>query len=136
LANDVTLLSALGEVVTIQIDLVNAEHIGEIMRQEFNDSEEQGLYIDNMILQRILDHHNHNYVEIFDKIAELTGEYEAIEGVTALIRLKYDNEPIEVTVQLLGGKPPQLMQVTDQEHYFQLVQLIQARWQFARSRMM
>ena len=136
LAQDITLLGALGELVTIQIDLIGVNQSAELLKEVFNDSEDIGLYINNMILQRIMDHKNYDYQTIFEKIVELTGEYESIDSVTALLRISYLNTPVEITVQLLGNhQPPSLVQITDQSHYFDLVQLIQTRWQFARSRM-
>ncbi|MHA2091976.1 MAG: hypothetical protein ACW98K_14075 [Candidatus Kariarchaeaceae archaeon] len=132
LAQDVMLLSSLGEIVTIQIDLVGVERVTNALQSEFNDSEKNGLYVDNMILQRIMEDQILDYLYIFNKIIEITGEYESIDSITALVRMMYGNEPIEVTVQLAGDtRAPQLMQVTDQSLYFNLINLVQTRWAMA-----
>ncbi len=132
LAQDVMLLSSLGEIVTIQIDLVGVERVTNSLQSEFNDSEKNGLYVDNMILQRIMEDQILDYLYIFNKIVEITGEYESIDSITALVRMMYGNEPIEVTVQLAGDtRAPQLMQVTDQSLYFNLINLVQTRWAMA-----
>ncbi|MHA2404685.1 MAG: hypothetical protein ACXADH_16920 [Candidatus Kariarchaeaceae archaeon] len=132
LAQDVMLLSSLGEIVTIQIDLVGVERVTNALQSEFDDSEKNGLYVDNMILQRIMEDQILDYLYIFNKIIEITGEYESIDSITALVRMMYGNEPIEVTVQLAGDtRAPQLMQVTDQSLYFNLINLVQTRWAMA-----
>ena len=132
LAQDVMLLSSLGEIVTIQIDLVGVERVTNALQSEFNDSEKNGLYVDNMILQRIMEDQILDYLYIFNRIVEITGEYESIDSITALVRMMYGNEPIEVTVQLAGDtRAPQLMQVTDQSLYFNLINLVQTRWAMA-----
>ncbi|MDH5644489.1 MAG: hypothetical protein OEZ01_00690 [Candidatus Heimdallarchaeota archaeon] len=132
LANDVTLLSALGEVVTIQIDLIGSERVENTLKTHFNDSESDGLYIDGMILQRIMENNYIDYLQIFEKIAEITGNYEAIDSITALIRIHVRENPVEVTVQLIGdGKQPQLMQTTDHKKFFDIINIIQAKWQIA-----
>ncbi|MHA2248824.1 MAG: hypothetical protein ACXAD7_00615 [Candidatus Kariarchaeaceae archaeon] len=132
LANDVMLLGSLGEVVTIQIDLIGVERVADALRSAFSDSEKDGLYIDGMILQRILETQVLDYQAIFDKIIEITGDYESIDSITALVRIMYGDESIEVTVQLTGDRhAPQLMQVTDQSIYFNLINLIQTRWAMA-----
>lgn len=127
------LLSSLGEVVTIQIDLIGVDNVSSMLREEFDDSEKEGLYVDNMILQRIMDGQILDYEKIFDKIVEITGEYESIDSITALIRMMYKDDPVEVTVQLIGGNDPQLLQATDHKHYFELSTAIQTRWQFAKN---
>ncbi|MHA2169067.1 MAG: hypothetical protein ACXAB7_04050 [Candidatus Kariarchaeaceae archaeon] len=132
LAQDVMLLSSLGEIVTIQIDLVGVERVTNALQSEFDDSEKNGLYVDNMILQRIMEDQILDYLYIFNKIIEITGEYDSIDSITALIRMMYGDEPIEVTVQLAGDtRAPQLMQVTDQSLYFNLINLVQTRWAMA-----
>ena len=80
LASDVMLLTTLGDVVTVQIDLLIERSVSDLLSEEFNDSEKNGLFIDNMILQRINETHLINYQDIFDKIIEITGDYESIEG--------------------------------------------------------
>jgi len=131
LTRDVSLLPALGEVVTIQIDLSSGHLIAEELQEVFNDSEEDGLYIDNMILQRILENKHYDYYRILEKIVDIAGDSDIIDSIIALIRIDYEGQPVEVTLQLLGdGRPPQMVQITDQQHYFQLIQLIQTRWQF------
>ena len=137
LTRDVSLLSALGDVVTIQIDLIGGNLVADQLREEFFDSEEKGLYIDNMILQRIMEDREYDYFAILDRIVEITGDEESIDSITALIRMGYQGRPVEVTLQLLGdGTPPALVQITDQDHYFELVRLIQTRWQFILARSM
>jgi hypothetical protein len=132
LANDVMLLSTLGDVVTVQIDLVGVKPVADLLNEEFNDSEAKGLYIDNMILQRINENHIIDYKEVFDKIIEITGDYDSIEGVTALIRVQFQSSPIEVTIELDGkNRSPQLLQVTDQSVYFNLLNMIRTRWAIA-----
>ncbi len=132
LANDVMLLGALGEVVTIQIDLIGVERVANALKEEFNDSERNGLYIDGMILQRILENQILDYQSIFHKVCEITGEYDSIDSVTGLIRIMYKDDPIEITIQLTGDRrAPQLMQTTDQSLYFNLIALIQHRWHIA-----
>ena len=126
------LLSSLGQVVTIQIDLVGVEYVSDVMREYFNDSENQGLFIDNMILQRVMEEKLYDYHEIFEKIVEISGDYDSIEGVTALIRIQYQDHQVELTLQLTGHtRGPQLLQVTDQSIYFPLMNLIQPRWAMA-----
>jgi len=132
LANDTILLSSLGQVVTIQIDLVGVEYVKDLLQEYFNDSEGNGIFIDNMILQRVLEERIYDYHEIFEKIVEITGDFDCIEAVTALIRIQYNNHPIEITLQLTGNtRGPQLLQVTDQSIYFPLMNLIQTRWAMA-----
>jgi len=137
LSRDVSLLPALGEVVTIQIDLIGGDMVADDLREEFNDSEDDGLYIDNMILQRIMEHRDYDYFSILEKVVNIIGDADAIDSITALIRIEYEGSPVEVTLQLLGdGKPPQIAQITDQDHYFPIIQLIQTRWQFILARSM
>ncbi|MHA2099783.1 MAG: hypothetical protein ACW99A_13990 [Candidatus Kariarchaeaceae archaeon] len=132
LANDVMLLSTLGDVVTVQIDLVGVKAVSDLLTEEFNDSESSGLYIDNMILQRVNENILIDYQEIFDKVIEITGDYDSIEGVTALIRVQFQASPIEVTIELDGkNRSPQLLQVTDQSVYFNLLNMIRTRWAIA-----
>ncbi|OLS21402.1 MAG: hypothetical protein HeimC2_33680 [Candidatus Heimdallarchaeota archaeon LC_2] len=136
LASDVMLLTTLGDVVTVQIDLLIDRSISDLFAEEFNDSEKNGLFIDNMILQRINENYIINYQEIFDKIIELTGDYDSIDGVTALIRVQFQSNPVEITIELDGkNRSPQLLQVTDQSVYFNLLNMIRTRWAIA-SRML
>ena len=136
LASDVMLLTTLGDVVTVQIDLSIERSVSDLLSDEFNDSEKNGLFIDNMILQRINETHLINYQDIFDKIIEITGDYESIEGVTALIRVQFQSHPVEITLELDGkNRSPQLLQVTDQSVYFNLLNMIRTRWAIA-SRML
>lgn len=136
LASDVMLLTTLGDVVTVQIDLLIDRSISDLLTDEFNDSEKNGLYIDSMILQRVNETHLINYQEVFDKIIEITGDYESIEGVTALIRVQFQAHPVEITIELDGkNRSPQLLQVTDQSVYFNLLNMIRTRWAIA-SRML
>ncbi|MCE7736630.1 MAG: hypothetical protein GPJ54_17235 [Candidatus Heimdallarchaeota archaeon] len=132
LANDVMLLSTLGDVVTVQIDLMGVKSVSDLLTEEFNDSETNGLYMDNMILQRIHESHLIDYHSVFDKITEITGDYDSIEGVTALIRVQFQASPIEITIELDGkNRSPQLLQVTDQSSYFNLLNMIRTRWAIA-----
>ena len=135
LTRDVSLLPALGEVVTIQIDLLNGHSVAEELREEFDDSEDQGLYIDNMILQRIMENREYDYYSILEKVVDIVGDTEAIDSITALIRIQHEGHQVEVTLQILGDNtPPQMVQITDQDHYFDLINLIQTRWQFIVAR--
>ncbi|MCH8908844.1 MAG: hypothetical protein IH840_17295 [Candidatus Heimdallarchaeota archaeon] len=132
LARNVMLLNALGDIVTIQIDLLDITGVEDLLIEEFNDAEGNGLFVNGMILQRILDSSTIDYFYVFNKLAEITGDYDSIDGVTALIRVMYRDDPIEITVQLTGDqKNPQLLQVTDQSVYFNLLNLIQTRWTMA-----
>ena len=132
LVTDISLLGALGEVLTIQIDFEDAESFSANLREQLNDSEKDGLYIDGMIFLRITENRRVNYKSIFQKVIEITGNCETIDTITALIKLHYKREPVEVTVQLLGGhKPPYVLQVTDQSIYFELNYLIQTQWYLA-----
>ncbi|MDH5402748.1 MAG: hypothetical protein OEY49_09680, partial [Candidatus Heimdallarchaeota archaeon] len=82
--------------------------------------------------QRIMENNYIDYLQIFEKIAEITGNYEAIDSITALIRIHVRENPVEVTVQLIGdGKQPQLMQTTDHKKFFDIINIIQAKWQIA-----
>lgn len=132
LANDVMLLSTLGDVVTVQIDLMGVKPVSDLLSEEFNDSEANGLYMDHMILQRINENYLIDYHTIFEKITEITGDYDTIEGVTALIRVQFQGSPIEITIELDGkNRSPQLLQVTDQSAYFNLLNMIRTRWAIA-----
>lgn len=123
------LLNSLGEVVTLQIDLLGTRPVEEILKTEFNDAEASGLYVNNMILQRINEDNLLNYHSIFDKIVEILGDYEGIDSVTALIRMMVNNDPIEVTVQLVGNhQSPNIMQSSDQTRYFEIINLIKTKW--------
>ena len=132
LAKDVSILNVLGEVVTVQIDLVNVSGERDLLQSEFNDSEKNGLYIDDMILQRIMDGQVLDYFYIFQKIIEITGDYDSIDSITALVRINLPEQPIEITVQLQGNnRTPQLLQVTDQTKYFNIINFVQTKWTLA-----
>ncbi len=135
LIRDIYLLNAIGEVITLQIDLVDVNEVTESLKEQFNDSEKDGLYINGMILQRKIAGSEPDYHDIFDRITDITGEFESIESVTVLIRVAYANSNIEVTLQIDGHLQPNILQVANNQMYFDLVNLVQTKWVFAKSQM-
>ena len=135
LIRDIYLLNAIGEVITLQIDLIDVNTVSESLKAQFNDSEKDGLYINGMILQRKIAGSEPDYHDIFDKITDITGEFESIESVTVLIRVAYSNSNIEVTLQIDGNLQPNILQVANNQMYFDLMNLIQTKWVFAKSQM-
>ena len=135
LIRDIYLLNAIGEVITLQIDLVDVNEVTESLKEQFNDSEKDGLYINGMILQRKIAGSEPDYHDIFDRITDITGEFESIESVTVLIRVAYANSNIEVTLQIDGQLQPNILQVANNQMYFDLVNLVQTKWVFAKSQM-
>lgn len=135
LIRDIYLLNAIGEVITLQIDLLDVNDVIESLKEQFNDSEKDGLYINGMILQRKIAGSEPDYHDIFDKITDITGDFESIESVTVLIRVAYSNSNIEVTLQIDGQLQPNILQVANNQMYFDLTNLIQTKWVFAKSHM-
>ncbi|MHA2252044.1 MAG: hypothetical protein ACXAD7_16895 [Candidatus Kariarchaeaceae archaeon] len=134
LAQDTILLRALGEVVTIQIDLIDYQYAHNYLKEQFNDPEKDGLYINGSIYYAIMEMNDFDFLSIFLKIAEITGNYGSIDGITALIRVYIKDNPIEITLELLGGhRPPQLINVSDRTIYFEIMNFIQFRWHQAKS---
>ncbi len=135
LIRDIYLLNAIGEVITLQIDLVDVNEVTESLKEQFNDSEKDGLYVNGMILQRKIAGSEPDYHDIFDRITDITGDFESIESVTVLIRVAYANSNIEVTLQIDGQLQPNILQVANNQMYFDLVNLVQTKWVFAKSHM-
>ena len=135
LIRDIYLLNAIGEVITLQIDLLDVNDVIESLKEQFNDSEKDGLFINGMILQRKIAGSEPDYHDIFDKITDITGDFESIESVTVLIRVPYSNSNIEVTLQIDGHLQPNILQVANNQMYFDLMNLIQTKWVFAKSQM-
>ena len=136
LTRDLMFLNALGEVITLQIDLTDIEESKTLLKDKFVDSEEDGLYINGMILIRVIEGKIYQYDKIFSKIAEVTGDYESIEYVTALIRVNTGNTSLEMTVELDGLREfPNLLQTSENMLYFELVRFIQTKWLMAKSSM-
>ncbi len=78
LGNDMLFLSSLGEVITIQIDLTDIEMSKSMLAEAFTDSEKDGLYVNGMILIRVIEGELYQYDDIFSKIAEITGTTEVL----------------------------------------------------------
>ncbi len=136
LATDIGLLSSLGEVITLQIDLQNVSAVASALEQEFNDSRGEGRFIENSILIEIQESKFYNFETILKKILTITGDFESIDGVTALIRIPIGNDKVEVTVELSGASsPPQILATADSSTYFDVIRVIQAKWSLARGRM-
>ncbi|MHA2092164.1 MAG: hypothetical protein ACW98K_15025 [Candidatus Kariarchaeaceae archaeon] len=132
LSYDVSLLSSLGEVITIQIDLMDYEHSASTLRSTFMDPDEGGLFIDGAIYLRITESQFIDYYTIFHLIVETAGSYASIDGVTALLRLNFARN-IEIVIKLVGNhKPPQLLDVSDRSIYFDLMPVILMKWNEAK----
>lgn len=136
LARDMLLLSSLGEVITIQIDLTDIEMSKSMLAEAFTDSEKDGLYVNGMVLIRVIEGELYQYDEIFGKVAEITGDYGSIEYVTALIRVYTGKTSLEMTVELDGTREyPNLLQTSESIMYFELVRFIQTKWLLAKNSM-
>lgn len=136
LARDMLLLSSLGEVITIQIDLTDIEMSKSMLAEAFTDSEKDGLYVNGMVLIRVIEGELYHYDDIFGKVAEITGDYGSIEYVTALIRVYTGKTSLEMTVELDGTREyPNLLQTSESIMYFELVRFIQTKWLLAKNSM-
>lgn len=136
LATDIGLLSSLGEVITLQIDLQNVNAVESALSEEFKDSRETGRFIENSILIEVQEDRFYDYEEILKKILQITGDFESIDGVTALIRIPIGKDKVEVTVELSGASsPPQILATADSSTYFDVIRVIQAKWSLARGRL-
>jgi hypothetical protein len=128
LTYDVSLLSLMGEVITIQIDLIDYHQSESTLRSTFMDPDEGGLFIDGVIYLRITESQFIDYYSIFHRIIENVDSYASIDGVTAFLRLNFGKH-IDVIVKLLGNhKPPQLLDVSDRSIYFDLMPIILMKW--------
>ncbi|MCY3412413.1 MAG: hypothetical protein INQ03_12320 [Candidatus Heimdallarchaeota archaeon] len=133
LGKELILLSSLGEVITLQIDLIDIDNCQDILSEAFTDSEGDGLFINDMILIRVFEDKFYNFSDILDKIVESTGDYETIDSVTALIRVYTGSDSLEMTVSVNGQSDyPNLLQSTNNQLYFQLVHMIQTKWLMAK----
>lgn len=135
LADHIFLLTTLGEVVTLQIDLNDLGEAENLFEEEFTDSEKDGLYLNSMLLQRKMENYNCDYHGLFDRIAALSGDYNTVDSVTALLRISFRNSHVEVTVQIDGFSDPNLLQTTDNALFFEIMNLIKTRWAFAKNAM-
>ncbi len=137
LATDIELLWSLGEVITLQIDLIGVEAVAQTLAREFNDSRRHGMFIESSILIEVQEDYFYDFQEIIEKILSIVGDFEAIDGVTAFVRMPIGNEWIEVTLELSGASsPPQILATADTSLYFDIIKIIQAKWRMAKARMM
>ncbi len=130
LALDLERLSAIGDVITIQIDL---EPIPDIIRERmesiFDDPHELGRYRDNMVFIDRAGASNLNYEEILTKIAEITGGIDSIDGIVAMIEIPYQGMKQPVVVEMdFEHKAPQVLSVHDTKELFNISKIIQAKW--------
>ncbi len=136
LATDIGLLSTLGEVVTVQIDLQDVHAVSSALEQEFNDSREDGKFIENSILLEIQEDKFYDFEKILQKILSIVGDFEAIDGVTAFLRIPIGRDKIETTVELSGpSSPPQILATADSSVYFDVIKVIQAKWSIAKAKL-
>lgn len=128
------LLSSLGEIITIQIELNEVGGSASILEEEFNNSEQNGLFVNNMILLTILETKIYDYLEIMDRIVTLTGDFDIIDSITALMRVNTGKINLEMTVEIDGKREfPNLLESTSSSLYFELVRYIQTRWMLAKN---
>ncbi len=130
LALDLERLSAIGDVITIQIDL---EPIPDIIRERmesiFDDPHKLGRYRDNMVFIDRAGASNLNYEEILTKIAEITGGIDSIDGIVAMIEIPYQGMKQPVVVEMdFDHKAPQVLSVHDTKELFNISKIIQAKW--------
>ncbi len=136
---EIELLSSIGEIITVQVDLlgVDEDFTGKLT-ETFNDSRVTGKYINSMIIIEVSDSHNVNFHSLFDNIVEILGDISVIDGITALVRVPFGNKKIDVTLELTLSKfsPPQILGIADSSMYFDMVNLIQMKWQLALKRLL
>lgn len=136
LGKEMILLGALGEVITIQIDLMDVSTSRSLLEEEFVDSEGEGLFINDMILIRILDNVIYDYHTILNKIVDVTGSYDSIDSVTALIRVHTGSTSLEMTVNISGEhEMPNLLQSSNNQAFFQLMNYVNTKWLHAKNSM-
>jgi hypothetical protein len=131
---NITLLSYLGELITVQIDLGDVSELEADLLEVFNESQTIGFFVNNTIV--IQHSHLTNYAETFDKLIEVIVDGNVIESVTALISIELkDGEFIETSVQVdYSSHPPKILATADSSLYFVLARTLQMRWTMARNR--
>ena len=128
------MLTSPGEVITIQVELNEVGGSASILEEEFNDAEVNGLFVNNMILITILENRIYDYYSIMEKIIDRCGDYDVIDGITALMRVNTGNISLEMTVEIEGRREfPNLLESTNNAMYFELVRYVQTRWILAKT---
>ena len=130
LALDLERLSAIGDVITIQIDLEPIpDIIKERMESIFDDPHKLGRYRDNMIFIDRAGASNLNYEEILTQITEITGGIDNIDGIVAMIEIPYQGMKQPVVVEMdFEHKAPQVLSVHDTKELFNISKIIQTKW--------
>ncbi len=136
LAKEMILLNSLGEVITIQINLMDVENSRTLLEEAFVNSERDGIFINDMILIRVIEGELYDWGAILNKITEKTGNYEAIDSVTALIRVQTGPSSLEMTINISGEhEMPNLLQSSNNSTFFQLMNYVNTKWLHAKNSM-
>ena len=135
LALDLERLSAIGDVITIQIDLQPLpEVIEEQLKSVFTDPHELGRYRDNMIFIDRAGAASIDYEEILTQIATITGGIDTIDGIVAMLEIPYQGVKQPIVVELdFEHKAPQVLSVHNTKELFNITNLIQAKWALSKS---
>ena len=131
LALDLERLSSIGEVLTIQIDLLEQpEVIKKELETTFNDPLGIGRYRDGMIfIDRSSSMHVSSYEETLQKLAYITGGLNNIDGIIAMIDIEYQGGRHPIVIELdVEHKAPQVISVFDQKEIINISRLVQTRW--------
>lgn len=131
LALDLERLSSIGEVLTIQIDLLEQpEVIMKELETTFTDPTGIGRYRDGMIfIDRSSSMRVASYEETLQKIAYITGGLNNIDGIIAMIEIEYQGGKHPIVVELdLEHRAPQVISVFDQKEIINISRLVQTRW--------
>ncbi len=134
LALDLERLSAIGDVITVQIDLQPLpDVIQEQLKTIFNDPHKLGRYRDNMIFIDRAGAAHIDYEEILTKIATITGGIDSIDGIVAMLEIPYQGVKQPIVVELdFEHKAPQVLSVHNTKELFNITNLIQAKWALSR----
>ncbi len=136
LAKEMILLNSLGEVITIQINLMDVENSRTLLEEAFVNSERDGIFINDMILIRVIEGELYDWGAILNKITEKTGNDEAIDSVTALIRVQTGPSSLEMTINISGEhEMPNLLQSSNNSTFFQLMNYVNTKWLHAKNSM-
>ena len=135
LALDLERLSAIGDVITIQIDLQPLpEVIEEQLKSVFTDPHKLGRYRDNMIFIDRAGAAHIDYEEILTQIATITGGIDNIDGIVAMLEIPYQGVKQPIVVELdFEHKAPQVLSVHNTKELFNITNLIQAKWALSKS---
>ncbi|MCE7736614.1 MAG: hypothetical protein GPJ54_17155 [Candidatus Heimdallarchaeota archaeon] len=134
LIEDIYLLPNISKLEMIEINLIDYERYSLLLAERFSQFSTEGAFLEGTIYLQLHDDDLPDFYSIFYTIAEITGSYDVIESISAVLRIEINTKIVEYVVELIGDhKLPRLLDVSDMSCYFVILNYLSIKWLNSRN---